>query len=70
MPAQQDQRSQMRRALIGMIAPLFFVTAFTVCFVSAFGSPAPHGVNVAIAGPGGPDRAVARRAEPGRGHGL
>ncbi len=43
----------MRRALIGMIAPLFFVTAFTVCFVSAFGSPAPHGVNVAIAGPAG-----------------
>jgi hypothetical protein len=53
VPAQQDQHSQVRRALISMILPVFFVTAFTLCFVSAFQSPAPHGVNVAIAGPTG-----------------
>ena len=50
-PAQQDRLGQMRRALIGMVAPLFFVMAFTLCYVSAFQSPAPHGVNVAVAGP-------------------
>jgi hypothetical protein len=50
-PAQQEQRSKLRRALIGMILPVFFVTAFTLSFISAFQSPSPHGVTVAIAGP-------------------
>jgi hypothetical protein len=65
VPAQQDQHSQVRRALISMILPVFFVMGFTLCFVSAFQSPAPHGVNVAIAGPAGqtaPVRAGLSRA--------
>ncbi len=53
LPAQQDQHSQVRHALISMILPLFFVMGFTLCFTSALQSPAPHGVNVAIAGPAG-----------------
>ncbi len=53
MPARQDQHSQARRALIGMILAVLFIMGFTLCFVSAFQSPAPHGVNDAIAGPAG-----------------
>ena len=49
--ARHDQHRQMRRALTGMVLPVFFVIAFTLCFVSAFQSPAPHGVSVAVAGP-------------------
>lgn len=49
--AQHEQQRQMRRALTGMALPVFFVIAFTLCFVSAFHSPAPHGVPVAVAGP-------------------
>jgi hypothetical protein len=68
VPAQQDQHSQLRRALTGLILPLFFVTGFTFCFVNAFQSPAPHGVTVAVAGPAGqtaPLRAgLARAAGP------
>ncbi|TVZ01537.1 hypothetical protein EAS64_28995 [Trebonia kvetii] len=51
VPAQQDQHSLVRRALISMIFPVFFAVGYTLCFASAFQSPAPHGVNVAIAGP-------------------
>ena len=35
VPAQRDQHSQARRALISMILPLFFVMGFTLCFTSA-----------------------------------
>jgi hypothetical protein len=49
--APQDRRGQVRRALIAMVVPLFFVIAFILCYVSAFQSPTPHGVSVAVAGP-------------------
>ncbi len=68
VPARQDQHSQMRRALKGMILPLFFVMGFPLCFVSAFQSPAPHGVNVAVAGPA--DQTAPLRAGLARATGL
>jgi hypothetical protein len=59
-PAPPDRRGQVHRALIAMVVPLFFVTAFTLCYVSAFQSPAPRGVSVAVAGP--PARTALLRA--------
>jgi hypothetical protein len=50
-PAQQDQRRQLRVALLALAFPAFFVLGFALAYVSAFQAPAPHGVQVAVAGP-------------------
>ena len=51
VPAQQDQRRQLRLALLALVLPAFFVIGYALCYVSAFQAPAPHGVPVAVAGP-------------------
>ena len=51
LPARQDQRRQLRRALAALALPAFFVIGFTLCYTSALQAPAPHGVPVAVAGP-------------------
>jgi hypothetical protein len=50
-PAQRDQRSQLRRALVSMALPVFFAIGFSLCFISALHAPVPHGARVAVAGP-------------------
>jgi hypothetical protein len=52
LPARQDQRRQWRLALAALALPAFFVIGFTLCYTSALQAPAPHGVPVAVAGPG------------------
>jgi hypothetical protein len=49
-PARQDQRRQLRLALAALALPAFFVIGFALCYTSAFQSPAPHGVQVVVAG--------------------
>lgn len=51
MPAQQDQRRQLLFALRALAFPAFFVIGFALVYMSAYQAPAPHGVQVAIAGP-------------------
>jgi hypothetical protein len=50
-PAQQDQRRQLRSALLALAVPAFFVVGFALCYMSAYHGPSPHGVQVAVAGP-------------------
>ena len=50
-PPRQDQRRLLRRALVALALPAFFVIAFPLCFTSAYQALAPHGVQVAVAGP-------------------
>jgi hypothetical protein len=50
-PAQQDQRRQLRFALLALAFPAFFIVGFALVNISAFQAPAPHGVQVAVAGP-------------------
>ena len=51
VPAQQDQRRQLRFALLALALPAFFVIGFAGVYMSAYRAPAPHGVQVAVAGP-------------------
>jgi hypothetical protein len=51
LPAQQDQRHPLRFALLALFFPAFFVVGFALVYMSAFHAPAPHGVQVAVAGP-------------------
>jgi hypothetical protein len=51
VPAQQDQRRQLRVALLSLALPAFFVLGFALSYMSAFHAPTPHGVQVAVAGP-------------------
>jgi hypothetical protein len=51
VPAQQDQRRQLRSALVALAFPAFFVLGFALSYMSALHAPAPHGVQVAVAGP-------------------
>ena len=51
VPAQQDQRRQLRFALLSLALPAFFVLGFALSYMSALHAPAPHGVQVAVAGP-------------------
>ena len=41
----------MRLALAALALPAFFVVGFSLCYVSAYQAPVPHGVPVAVAGP-------------------
>jgi hypothetical protein len=50
-PAQQDQRRQLRSALLALALPAFFVLGLALAYMSAYQAPAPHGVQVAVAGP-------------------
>ena len=51
LPAQQDQHCQLRLAVGAMALPAFFVIGFALCYTSAWQAAAPHGVQVAVAGP-------------------
>jgi hypothetical protein len=51
LPAQHDQRRQLRLAVAALTLPAFFVIGFTLCYTSAWQTLAPHGVPVAVAGP-------------------
>jgi hypothetical protein len=51
VPAQQDQRRQLRIAMLALVLPAFFVIGFAAAYMSALQAPAPHGVQVAVAGP-------------------
>jgi hypothetical protein len=51
LPAQQDQHRQLRLAVGAMALPAFFVIGFALCYTSAWQAAAPHGVQVAVAGP-------------------
>ena len=42
VPAQRDQRSQLRRALVSMALPVFFAIGFSLCFISASHAPVPR----------------------------
>jgi len=46
------RKASLKTTLIAVIAmPLFFLLAFTICYVSASHSPAPHDLALTIAGP-------------------
>jgi hypothetical protein len=51
LPAQHDQRRQLRLAVGALALPAFFVIGFTLCYTSAWQALVPHGVPVAVAGP-------------------
>jgi hypothetical protein len=51
VPAQQDQRRQLRSALLSLVLPAFFIIGFALCYMSAYHAPGPHGVQVGVAGP-------------------
>lgn len=44
LPAQHDQRRQLRLAVGALALPAFFVIGFTLCYTRALQAPAPHGV--------------------------
>ncbi len=51
LPAQQDDHRQLRRAVVALALPALFVIGFALSYTSAWQAPAPHGVQVAVAGP-------------------
>ena len=47
-----ERRASMRTTIIAVVAmPLFFLLAFTICYVSASHAPTPHDMALTIAGP-------------------
>jgi len=50
-PAQQDQHRQLRLAVGALALPALLVIGLTLCYISAWQAPVPHGVPVAVAGP-------------------
>jgi hypothetical protein len=70
VPAQYDQHSQVRRALIAMILPLFFVMGFHALLRQRAAVPGPARGERRHRRAGGTDRGFARRAGQGRRPGL
>jgi hypothetical protein len=51
LPVQHDQHRQLRLAVGALALPAFVVIGFALCYIGAWQAPAPHGVQVAVAGP-------------------